>query len=526
MKTSILRFLASLMSVLVAQIIPSFAAQPCDRLFVEAQAHFEYGDYTGALALCDSIEKLTVPGDVSTRCRLLDHRSRAYLHINNYIGMFGDIEELFAMPKPDSLLYREAAAYVQLADFHATFQRFENASKYIDKAEETLRKYQSGSSSQFWINDIAFMIHMGRAQLHDRSNDYDTALKEITIASRHAHDNGKRTSLKSVEAQILWHIGEINRSDSIYRSIECNIDLTYDHRNSAMMSHIWLLLNSGRINDAVDVMARLRKNGVHPHILPDLYATESEIERHRGNFELAYDLLHRSVEMDDSITMAYISTVSKDAADSFEMRQMERSLDKQRHIGRRKTIVITILIGLLITAGAVTWIAVRRHHERKRAQELAEASLGNRNAELLSQAMRNDGYSQSLQVIGDILGSNHDDRAKLRRIKECLQFAGNQPLPRHIGNSSDRPADLDFIDRLQRVHPNLTNAQIRMATMVLMNLSNKDIASAQDISVNTVKCTKNMLRKKLGITEPTEEYLRRLSAASPAELDDMAQAAK
>lgn len=63
-----------------------------------------------------------------------------------------------------------------------------------------------------------------------------------------------------------------------------------------------------------------------------------------------------------------------------------------------------------------------------------------------------------------------------------------------------------------RVAPDLTKAEIRMCAFMLAGMTNKEIAAATNRSVRTVDCIKYNLRRKLPTEEPTETYLRRLSA--------------
>lgn len=72
-----------------------------------------------------------------------------------------------------------------------------------------------------------------------------------------------------------------------------------------------------------------------------------------------------------------------------------------------------------------------------------------------------------------------------------------------------------FFNNLFRIQPNLTNAEIRMAALILLNLNSKEIATLTNRSVRTVESIKYNLRKKLGITELTETFMRRMATTDP-----------
>ncbi len=69
-----------------------------------------------------------------------------------------------------------------------------------------------------------------------------------------------------------------------------------------------------------------------------------------------------------------------------------------------------------------------------------------------------------------------------------------------------------FFDNLFKVCPELTNAEVRMCAYMLTGMTTKEIASVTNRSVRTVDCIKYNIRRKLNISEPTETFMRRLSA--------------
>lgn len=69
-----------------------------------------------------------------------------------------------------------------------------------------------------------------------------------------------------------------------------------------------------------------------------------------------------------------------------------------------------------------------------------------------------------------------------------------------------------FFDELFNLCPELTNAEVRMCAFIRSGMNTKEIAATTNRSVRTVDCIKYNIRRKLGITEPTEAFIRRISA--------------
>lgn len=70
----------------------------------------------------------------------------------------------------------------------------------------------------------------------------------------------------------------------------------------------------------------------------------------------------------------------------------------------------------------------------------------------------------------------------------------------------------EFYSALIIKHPNLTELDSKLAAMIVMNMSNKDIATSKNISTGSVKISKNRLKKKLNLTsiDDLTEYLKKI----------------
>jgi len=68
----------------------------------------------------------------------------------------------------------------------------------------------------------------------------------------------------------------------------------------------------------------------------------------------------------------------------------------------------------------------------------------------------------------------------------------------------------EFYTKLLEKHPNLTSNDLKLCTLVVLNLPNKEIAISKNISTNSVKVVKNRLKKKLNLNTETKlnQYLK------------------
>jgi len=70
----------------------------------------------------------------------------------------------------------------------------------------------------------------------------------------------------------------------------------------------------------------------------------------------------------------------------------------------------------------------------------------------------------------------------------------------------------NFFDKLKKIIPKLTKKEIQLCTLIRINLSTKEIASLNKVSVKAVKMSRYRLRKKLdiGIETKLSDYLKNI----------------
>ena len=64
----------------------------------------------------------------------------------------------------------------------------------------------------------------------------------------------------------------------------------------------------------------------------------------------------------------------------------------------------------------------------------------------------------------------------------------------------------DFFKKLKKLYPQLTPTDLRMAVLIRLNYTSKEIAEMQNISLRGVETARYRLRKKLQLTEEDNLY--------------------
>ena len=137
----------------------------------------------------------------------------------------------------------------------------------------------------------------------------------------------------------------------------------------------------------------------------------------------------------------------------------------------------------------------------KQEQEKLENDLNYKQKELESFASYVKEKNQLLENLKlEVKKEGEKDLSKEILIKNFTSII-NRNL--HIDNDRKKlelKIDLqhqEFVKRLQYKHDTLTKNDIRLCSLVLLDLSTKEIASVMNIEATSVKMSKNRLRKKL-----------------------------
>ena len=71
---------------------------------------------------------------------------------------------------------------------------------------------------------------------------------------------------------------------------------------------------------------------------------------------------------------------------------------------------------------------------------------------------------------------------------------------------------LNFYTELKIHHPNLSEIEVKLAAMIVMKMSNKEISISKNITPDSVKIAKNRLKKKLNLSSDDNlfEHLSKL----------------
>lgn len=491
-------------------------------LFEQADSLKKIGDYTSSIVILNDMENDAAPDDVDLRMDILSRRADVLLNLGSYEAMFQDLMTVLKTDIPDSLARYEIKSYLILYDFYVSFSHFQSAEKYLNRAVGSFDKLLSQSPSEDSIvSEYRFKIDLARIILRLKQNSVQQVMALIENAQKQALLPEYQAMLELQRATALHRLGQSEQAMAIYNRVLDSGALSWCNEQETRCKFIDFLINENRLDDARNQLGLLKENTSNPRYRWGYFHYMSRLaeKERRTDVELAY--LKRATQLSDSIDMAYISWTAKVESDLFEVAQTQLQASNWKRKNHLKSLWITILTVVLTLAIITVGWSVRRYTIRKRRQAVAENRLGNRNVEICSLNHRRLELEHSFSNIREILTSTADNADKISAIKNIVSSPQSIEGSRNYDIKNFDPVANEFVSKLNVVHPNLSNAEQRMAAMIFRNLSNKDIAGLINRSISTVKNIKKSLRRKLNVDDNLDAYLRNISAMDDADLSEL-----
>ncbi len=223
---------------------------------------------------------------------------------------------------------------------------------------------------------------------------------------------------------------------------------------------------------------------------------------------MALSLYRHEIAIRDSLYNRFHTAYSLDIADRFEAIKQSKELKKEHHASLIKTCVILLMISILIILILCIVKIALRYRIKVEENSANRARLGSKISQFSSVAQSLKVAQSNEKSVRDIMKSDISERQKLIEISKHL--SNNPTCPQQLLLEGDSAVQSEFVSLLHSLHPELSNAELRIAPLIAMGWNNKEIASHLNRSPATVKCTKYRMHKKLGIDEDLYSYLTQI----------------
>lgn len=415
--------------------------------------------------------------------------------------------------------YRAADAQLKLGEVQMAAGRYEDARTNLEAAAAAYRS----------LNDLYFAGQAERALglLHYNRKAYDLAeplFRENLVSSRELGD-------PYGVAQCEEYLGNIARAQANYdsafahyqRALPIYLEIGDGYNAAALRTSIaWIYYDQQAYEPAL-AEARRGETAIRTVGSPVLEAASQEvlyrIYSALGRPEAALRAFETFVGIQDSLYTVEKAAQLEELQLIYSIEKKDQEIEllaKDVQLGAVKQQRLLVgLVALALIAGLTIYLQYMR---RQRDRRVAEETRRRRQAELerarlekaqvereltaqVLQLCRKNELLASVQQEIKVLGaqSNQVNKPSLKRLERSIQKDIQSDEDWRQFLSTFENVHPHFIHRLRERAEALTPAEQRLACLLKMNLSSKEIATLLNITDEGVKKGRYRLRKKLGV---------------------------
>lgn len=496
--------------------------------------------YKLASEILSKADKLITRDSLKTRLRYHILSGIVFYNMFDYPKAIDHDLSVLETAKPDSLIFFDINACLNIADVFMRLKKFDLAHKYNEKA---MRIYEENSNRVTWPdNTYKSRILRSRSGIYIQEHDYDKALTDLNAAEQATIDTVEKKRGLINLGLVYLRMGLYDMAEEQFRSYLLSSP-DGENRAICVMNYVSNSINAGDMEKAINIKETYAADLVSLEdgvLSPLLRIIDAQIAEYRGDKDGAIRCWEEAYTLNDSILSAQGNIYLNEIMSDFENRERELESGRVLRGSRTKSAIIYGLCGLVVLLGAGGWWLWRRHRRRNQENEElecaianldrthkeevreAEAELDTKNQQLSNIALHMERIKDTVDYIWQQAGDRHGDKEdRLSNIRGRLKELQRQENVWGMFNTYFEQANRSFFDKLHRICPALTNAELRLCAFILANMTTKEIAMMTNRSIRTVETTRYNLRKKLNMKIPTEEYMRNVAIAGKKEIQEM-----
>ncbi len=446
----------------------------------------------------------------------------------DYIGAMGGYAKIMSMKKPDSLKYWDIKTGFSIFSIYSALNDNVKAKEWLRKTETMLSSYPLTAAFR---EDAEARVHGSRAALLIADNQLDSAYKEVKAVRELARDDVTKVGALLQTAQIYLAKGQIPAARQ-YLEKALKINIGGNMRRTLIYMMAQCCIREKKFGEALAVLDSYPRNTVKVNSTGNMrayYIVRGQAYAGDKNLVLAYNSLDSALVAGDTIiaNMTRHQTINAE-----KLIETEKELTYEKSKVKDLSVWLTVLlVGLSALGGASLILLLTNLRLRKRLSEqhsiVSKARIDSHNSQLARERIVENEDNMNRRQTTLLLRLAHLESAldglKKKLVSDDLDKQARESMVRQIQeiNGKEKMWELfsmqfemtnrKFLDLLSERHPALTKSEKRICAFMLINLSTKEIAELLGRSPRTVDVTKYNIRKKLGITISTEEYLRQVA---------------
>ncbi len=292
--------------------------------------------------------------------------------------------------------------------------------------------------------------------------------------------------------KVRWAIGQVKNKVPVY--------------SQAMLFNLFSrnALNIHALDSSIFYAHKVLSQGnIDLTLSRDAYQQLYQSFQQKGNIDSSFFYFQRFHHYQDSIEYASnerkynnlrLDLISIENDRKVELMQQSQMIDRLRN-----QLIVSFLSGILILISVLFYRRYKKQvTKQKELQETIEKNSQQLTSHTLSMVHRNNGFQQIEEEVDKMLKSDHFNPVRIKKIISMNKSGDNdwENFDSYFGHVHN-----GFGEQLLKEHPEINVTEQRLAFLIKMKLTNREIASILHIEPRSVSMAKYRLKKKLGIPE-------------------------
>lgn len=432
-----------------------------------------------------------------------------------------------------------AEAYNRIGSIFFDQNNFDDALYYFTKSVEISKELENTKSVAIGLNNVGDIYrlkgNLSKAlNYYKQSVELNTETNNLNLKAINLENMGQ---ISSIQGKTNLAFNYYNSSLSIYKSIN-NVD---------GLSELYILmaaeyLNSndtdGAYNSYRDAYEIAVEYNQWEHIKQSSIGL-SNIYQGKKDFKKSLIYLHTYTQYNDSIIKKQMSDELFKLQSHFLRNLKEKEiqikdsdieiLENEQVISnlRQNIFILAVIVFVILTVSIILRLRFRVKKEKilnqnnkklhETQQKLLRVELNSKDNDLINFALhlvQKNKILKQLKTDLNKLSGNSDDEMN-RKLKDLsIHVQQSLQINKDIEEFQEK-VDItydDYFRKLKIQYPSLTTNEKRLCALLRLNLSTKEIASLNNISIKAVEMSRYRLRKKFNIDnkQSIHEYLNHI----------------
>lgn len=474
-----------------------------------------------------SLAIYSINEDLNNASLVKEELGNIYVEINDFSTALKYYLEAFEYYEKAKALNDVLRTSREIASLYFSMDQFEKAFDYLLKAK---RIQEKGGFGEEDIVNNQFMLGIA----YGSTGKLDSALYYFDLCKDHYQKTGNTIQL----AGLYNNIGAIySKQDSNKLALEQYENALSIFRTAQNARGIGVSLGNiayiyqkeneldkaiANYNVAISIFDSLGAM----YYLSTNYSNLSALYETKGDFKNALLYNQKFIEVEDSIKNGEVLQSIADLEKKFAIKKKDQELqliETQNTAERNRQYLIITLISLTVVILIFVMIFLRgRLQQTKLEQELTVKKKEQLESEIRFKNTELEHFALKVVEKNEFLSNLKKELSKIEVENKTTEIKSIQAnINQNINIDQDRKelenqidaVHQQFLHKLKSNYPDLSKADTRLCSLLMLELKSKEIASILNIEPESVKRGRNRLRKKLDISPETtfKEFFEKLN---------------